>query len=294
MHSHHINVSLSLGVMGYFFYSLSASSNASLAVAYSLIVKFGWRDNDKDRHRLPFQIIPIIIATILSLVPLPGKNYNYNGNFFCDISASPYGCTEESTMPCTRGINALIVGLWVGVIPFMVFFLIIIVAVIIFIYSVFKQEQRMDRYQHGDASHNRRMTNQTARQGMYYIGAFGLCWIPWYIYAIIEFRHGYIPTALGVIHLTTMPLQGVFNALVYFRPKYKSDRESKPTESRLSAVLRVLRISFPAIKCCKKSTLPQQQPQSDRFDDHAINGEKKHVTKDMTLNGEEATKSEVP
>ena len=39
--------------------------------ADSLIVKFGWRDDDKDRHRLSFTLIPIIIAIALSVVPHP-------------------------------------------------------------------------------------------------------------------------------------------------------------------------------------------------------------------------------
>lgn len=200
----------------------------------SLIVKFGWRDNDKDRYRFPFTVTPIICSLIICIIPLFGKHYNYNGTFFCDISASPLGCDfEGSTTQCTRGANSRAMLLYVGVIPFMVAFAVIIAAVIVLIYSVLKQERRMDRYQHGDTSLNRSMTRQTTRQGIYYILAFGLAWLPWYICewriptccplfifecqfltvtsldAILEYSQGYVPPALGIIHYITMPLQGV-------------------------------------------------------------------------------------
>jgi len=72
--------------------------------------------------------------------------------------------------------------LYVGVIPFVIAYAIIIAAVVLLVHSVLKRERRMDRYRRESGmSLDRRMTAQTARQGIYYIGAFGLAWIPWYI-----------------------------------------------------------------------------------------------------------------
>ena len=147
-----------------------------------LIVKIGWRDDDKDWRRLFFTIIPIVFALTISIIPLPGKNYNYNGAFFCDTTASPLGCDyPDSTTPCTRGANARVMLLYVGVVPFMVVFAIIISAMSILVYSVLKQERRMDRYRQNGEGVDRSMTQQASRQGLYYIAAFGICWIPWYI-----------------------------------------------------------------------------------------------------------------
>ena len=184
----------------------------------------------------------------------------YNGSFFCDITPSPYSCNyPDSEVTCTRGLHARQFLLYLGVIPVMVAFVIIIAAVGVLIYSVFKQEQRMDRYQRQGMSHNRQMTNQTARQGMYYIGAFAIVWIPWYVYALLEYSQNVETSeALAVVHLVTMPMQGVLNSLVYFRPRYKSDRASKPMESRISSVLRVLRITLPESKCCTSKKLQQK------------------------------------
>eukprot|EP00578_Thalassiosira_sp_NH16_P023403 CAMPEP_0181097804 /NCGR_PEP_ID=MMETSP1071-20121207/11765_1 /TAXON_ID=35127 /ORGANISM="Thalassiosira sp., Strain NH16" /LENGTH=438 /DNA_ID=CAMNT_0023180311 /DNA_START=139 /DNA_END=1455 /DNA_ORIENTATION=+ len=246
------------GLLGGFFYALSAFSNATLAIAYCLIVKFGWKDEDKDRMRLPFTVVPIFCSVVLSIAPLPGKHYNYNGIFFCDITSSPLGCDREgSTTQCTA--DSIDMLLWVGIVPFMVAFVIIVCAMVVLAYSVLKQERTMDRYRREGEGVNRNMTTQTSLQGMCYIAAFGVCWIPWCIYGMIEINHGHIPIALAYIHNLTMPLQGFFNSLVYFRPRYTSRRASNPGESRTSSVLSVLKVVLPAMHChcCRKD---EQEP----------------------------------
>mmetsp|Transcript_13131 Transcript_13131/g.28258 ORF Transcript_13131/g.28258 Transcript_13131/m.28258 type:complete len:104 (+) Transcript_13131:241-552(+) len=98
--------------------------------------------------------------------------------------------------------------LYVGAVPFMLLFVIIIVAVVLLIYSVLKQERRMDRYRREGMPLNRSMTTQTTSQGIYYIGVFRLAWVPCNVYVIVEFYQGGIPNSLVTIHYTTMPSQG--------------------------------------------------------------------------------------
>ena len=84
---------------------------------------------------------------------------------------------------------------------------------------------------------------------------------------IVEYSVGRIPLLIFTFALITRPLQGgkaiqlntlyhvvqsffvshfaetvVFNALVYFRPKYKAIRQNNSSESRISSVLQVLKI----------------------------------------------------
>ena len=73
------------GFLSTFFYSLSALSNASLAVAYCLIVRLGWKDKDKSKNRLPFVLTPFLISIVLAVAPLFGSNYNYNAGYSCYI-----------------------------------------------------------------------------------------------------------------------------------------------------------------------------------------------------------------
>ncbi len=138
-------------------------------------------------------MLPTVCAAIISVVPLFGYNYNYNGIFFCDIAGSPVWCNypSEDGGECVRGAESEQLLLYVGVVPFMVAFAIIISSVALLIHSVLKQERRMDRFQRGGAAGmppRRKMTTQATRQGIYYVGAFGLCWIPWYICEYNIFR----------------------------------------------------------------------------------------------------------
>lgn len=73
------------GFLSNFFYSLAYLSNASLAVAYCMIVRGGWNDKDKSKVRLPFVLIPFLISIVLAVAPLFGMNYNYNGGYSCYI-----------------------------------------------------------------------------------------------------------------------------------------------------------------------------------------------------------------
>jgi hypothetical protein len=56
-----------------------------------LVVVYSWRDNEKQRRRIAFTLTPFICAFIFSIIPLIWQNYNYNGGFYCDISAYPIG-----------------------------------------------------------------------------------------------------------------------------------------------------------------------------------------------------------
>lgn len=73
------------GFLSNLFYTLSCLSNASLAVAYCMIVRCGWNDKDKSKARLPFVLIPSLISIVLAVAPLFGMNYNFNGGYSCYI-----------------------------------------------------------------------------------------------------------------------------------------------------------------------------------------------------------------
>ena len=142
---------------------------------------------------------------------------------------------------------------------------------LLLIHGVLKQERRMDRYAQRGSPPNRSMTIKTSWQGLWYITAFGIAWTPWYAYVIIEFNHNEIPDLLNYIYDLIMPLQGVLNAMVYFRPMYKTDRERHPTESRASLVLRVLNITLPIVRCScmqkSKDTVKETEQCRREFDE---------------------------
>merc|ERR1712087_1087416 len=96
------------------------------------------------------------------------------------------------------------------------------------------------------------MTKQAASQGLWFIGVYGFVWIPYYAFQLMDYSpRAKVPLWLGVLHLITMPMQGMLNSFVFFRPKYLADRESYPNDTRVGSLSRVLRIPMIQCKCCK-------------------------------------------
>jgi hypothetical protein len=175
---------------------------------------------------MAFTLTPFTCAFVFSIIPLMRQNYNYNGGFYCDISASPIGCnTWDPDVECTRGSNSLMVLLFVQLIPFMIAFFVIIVAVVLLCYVVWRQERRMDRYRARGSQPSRRLTSETAYQAIWYICTFAIAWVPWYCYALDEITGNGVHDIFDYLHIFTKPLQGLLNSLVYFRPRYLSARE---------------------------------------------------------------------
>jgi hypothetical protein len=99
----------------------------------------------------------------------------------------------------------------------------------------------MDRYTlRSQQLPSRKLTVETAYQGIWYIVSFAIAWIPWYCFAfdqiIIHGKH----EVFEYLRIFTQPLQRVFNSLMYFRPKYLSARARYKTETRLIIALEVI------------------------------------------------------
>lgn len=244
------------GFLSSLFYSLSGFSNASLAVAYCLIVRRGWGDKDENRNRLPFTLIPIVFAIAFAVIPLFGQNYNYNGGYSCFISGDPPGC-ELDPPTCNRGANARIMTIVTGLIPYYISLFIIVVAVILLIHAVFVQEKRMDRYNRG-APPSRKMTMESCWQGIFYIGSFLVSWTPWFIFATSEVNNKNISKVAYYAMLMITPLHGVINSTVYFRPRYLAERGRHPTDSRCSSLMQVLNIKC----CCNRKSMQEANAKS--------------------------------
>ena len=204
-----------------------------------LIVKKGWKDsNIQKRTRQSFLGTPPILSVIIAVIPLFFDAYNFNGIDVCEIAAHPVGCDgADSEIECTRGEEATVtVLIYTAII--LVANIIIIAAILVLIQSVLFQERKMDRYA-VSSSATRELTKKSASQGLWYSAAFALAWWPWSIGEIIVEITGSIPVALYYIANVTLPLQGLFNAVLYFRPRYKSDRE-RNRDSIASSISRVL------------------------------------------------------
>ncbi len=163
----------------------------------------------------------------------------------CEQSGHPPGCELEPNPQetCERGAQAKTMLLVTGLLPTLIAFFTVTVAVILLIHAVLVQERRMDQFQR--TGRNRKMTMESFQQGMFYIGAFAISWTPWLVFGFKEYTVQHIHAASYYAVLVVTPLQGVLNAVVYFRPRLKAERERNPSDSVCKSLMQVLHI-----KCC--------------------------------------------
>ena len=113
------------------------------------------------------------------------------------------------------------------------------------IWTVFSQERKHDKYLTPGQERRRMNTNKTIWQGIRYIGAFVLAYFSLLIGSFYRILHK-TPRTILIYYLMIIfpPLLGVFNAFVYFRPRYIQYRERHPDSKRIEALGQVFNIDL--------------------------------------------------
>ena len=102
-------------------------------------------------------------------------------------------------------------------------------------------EVRMDRYSFGEE--HRRESRRIRTMMLLYTGSFFLCWILPIIIILIKPLNG-VP-AFRIVVMVISPLQGLFNMVIFFRPKCLKYQKDNPGTILLVAYARVV-IGTPA------------------------------------------------
>ena len=90
--------------------------------------------------------------------------------------------------------------------------------------TVLIQECNLDRFNiSGDQ--NRALSKRVAMQGIYFSGAYFLMWIFWYVYVVTNTFFDARFYWLGILNAIFMPSQGLYNLIVYLRPRYLRFRQ---------------------------------------------------------------------
>lgn len=236
------------GLLDSFFYGLSAFMNAALALAYCIIVKRGRKDEARSRRSLFIVLgLPPIICFFLAIKPLFDQSYNYTNFHVCGIAEHPLGCLSENQ--CTRGSNAREIKI-ARFACICLANITIVVSVCVLIQHVVSTERRMASDATGSSYG---LSIKITWQGIWYVAAFFFSWGPWYVWQWIRITSGMkiissvdSPALVYVISIT-YPLQGVANAFVYFRPRYRKFRERDNDELRLASAFRALDIKVPKV-----------------------------------------------
>lgn len=186
--------------------------NAALAVTYVLIVRRGWKDEALQKPILSFLLLlaPVLVSLGLHLWPLATQSYVWTGSWTCWQM---------------KGHDSILVGMIIG----MVCFCVIFGATLVMYWTVLVKERAMDRFA-VDGQVNRTQSNRVAWQGIWYSGSYFFAWFFYWV-AVIWVRVGDRPFWILVVIAFTMPTQGFFTAIVYFRPRWASQRRRQAQTS---------------------------------------------------------------
>ncbi|KAL7541328.1 hypothetical protein ACHAWF_006907 [Thalassiosira exigua] len=236
------------GFLQAFFYGLCVIMDATLALTYCILVKHRRRDEARSKRSLWLILgLPPIVCFMLAVKPLFDQAYNYTDFHSCGIAEHPLGCLNDNyDFGCSRGKNARELKIARFSITCLAF-TIIVVSVCVLITHAISTERRATNIA---VNYN---SLKVTWQGIFYVAAFIFSWGPWYLWQWIRITSGMetmaregSPTLLYLISIT-LPLQGVMNALVFFRPKYLKYRKRHIEELRLKSILRTLDLAVPKI-----------------------------------------------
>ena len=174
------------------------------------------------------------------------------------IAEYPLGCVGED---CLRGANAPSINFAQQIITLICIF-VVLVSVIILWNTVLQRERALDRYNSSGAAtaaSTREQSKKVGRQGMYYSGCFFLSWSPWIIITFMQFAKVTVHPGVGVFAACMLPLQGLFNAFVYFRPRMVAKSEQKKAASTTMSQTNISMVS--------KATLNRRSTMQDDDDD---------------------------
>ena len=152
-------------------------------------------------------------------------------------------CAWDDNVPCERGsAEAAVIFFFLFVGFGVVSNMAIVVFMVMLTHTISTQERAMDRFLTPGQERRRNQTRRTYKQGLRYVVSYLICWMPTFISTIISLAHGSPPVALAYIDFAIAPLWGFFLVGVYFIPRYETHREKNPSEGRLQALARVLKI----------------------------------------------------
>mmetsp|Transcript_14944 Transcript_14944/g.34699 ORF Transcript_14944/g.34699 Transcript_14944/m.34699 type:complete len:375 (-) Transcript_14944:3999-5123(-) len=216
-----------------------------LAIVYWGTVRHGWTETKMKQtwFRVAFFLPPVVVSLGLTVPPLFYELYNFSGLSICQIVPYPMECVW-GLAPCERGsTESLMIFFYLLVGTGVLYNVTIVVFMVMLTHAIWKQERAMDRFLTPGQEKRRKQTRRTYKQGVRYVVSYLICWMPTFIWAIIDHSHG-PPVVLVYMNLIIAPLWGFFLGGVYFVPRYETYREKNPSGGRLQALVHVLNIDI--------------------------------------------------
>jgi hypothetical protein len=208
------------------------SFNISLSICYVLMVRYNWNGERLKKLTHAFLTFPILISIGTAVPPLLDDSYNFNV-YNCYITAHPFGCGGPNAPPCERGFNSEKFILMNVIIAFAGLIINFVSMFLLYLYVLGKERQSSRFNFRGSITSSEvyKYSRKVAVQGIFYFLAFLLTWWGFYTFFIIKIviNPPVMPEWLNYCVVSFIPLQGFFNSIVYFRPKYSAMRNRTTT-----------------------------------------------------------------
>jgi len=200
-----------------------------LALHFLLVVKF---ERQESKLALRFEpiahAIPILIVLITSSYGVVEDLFNPMRELpgWCwYMDYPPYCSTREGTPECIRGEKYEPVSSTAGPSTVIPNFLIVIGSMIMIVLKVRHTEKQLRQYGHGQNG-NLQRTKETAWQGLLYIFAFLIVYFPIVLLYFFgnrntdDSKHKRVIFGASLMTKLLTPLQGFFNAYIYFNKRF--------------------------------------------------------------------------
>ncbi|KAL7551768.1 hypothetical protein ACHAWF_014964 [Thalassiosira exigua] len=218
---------------------------AELMILFWTTVRFDLTESytSKVKIQLSFVLPPIVVALGIAIPPVPLQMYNEARHYSCAINAFPNGCEYKRKVDCVRGEGAW--DYWYVFVAFsMICNIIIIGSVVLLTWSVYNQERKTDKYLTRGQERMRESTTKTFWQGIRYILAYMLAYIPLYMFAYYRLVLRWPPAVVWYLNITLTPLLGVFLSFAYFRHRYLTFRKINPEATLIASLSNVFNIDI--------------------------------------------------
>ena len=217
-----IGTQTTCSIQGYFIQGSLLSvalSTTFLCIYFMLLIRYNWSERrlKKVEYMMRFGIC---LMFAMCLIPLFNDAYNPTPAVCC-VESYPIGCDKSDEYGCIRGENAKHFRFTLFTIPVVIFMITIVVTMSLLYASVKKQEQAAAGYR---SSRSTQSYSRTSRRVfvkvVWFIGSFCFIWIPTLF--IIQKPTGGCYFWLYLTSSIVIPLQGLFNAIIYNYEKLKN------------------------------------------------------------------------
>lgn len=208
---------------------LSPLYNGILAIYYLLVVKFRWNE-------LAFQSV---------------ENYLHGGAILFAVTTAILGGALDvyGSVDWLCWVTSPHHPEWVSLYRWLFLFApvwicwILVTGVMITLFVTMRTiENRSMKYSFSSLS-NREMSQEIAVQGMLYVVCFYVTWLFPSVQRVLELANVKSTFWLQMLDTSLLPLQGIFNVMVYVRPRYLRIRRRKPEMGMMSLLWHTYGIS---------------------------------------------------